>query len=629
MISPMSDAEHLSHIRHSLAHLLAAAVLELYPDTKLTLGPAIDTGFYYDFDFGESPLIKGALPSPACAEASAGRSAGGMFTTPALADSGTPFVKGNKKAQVSETDLPKIEQKMREILKTWKTFEGKEVAPAEARKVCKGNPYKLELIDGIEEKGEKMTLYTSGTFTDLCRGGHTEDAKEMRSAGWKLDRIAGAYWRGDEKNKMLTRIYGLAFATKEELEAYEKQREEAAKRDHKKLGKELDLFTFSDLVGAGLPLFTPRGTIIRDALRERLLSISKKYGMLPVTIPHLAKRRLYEISGHADKFGDELIKVVSRYDEFVMKPVNCPHHTQIYASRPRSYRDLPLRYMESTMQYRDEKPGEIGGLTRVRAITVDDGHIFCRVDQIKDEAKNIAKIIEEFYTAVGLFGKHWVSLSVRDPEHPEKYIGTEEGWKNAEAMLKEISDELSLNAERREGEAALYGPKLDYMFKDSLGREWQLATIQIDFAMPARFKLEYSGQDGAKQTPVMIHHAILGSYERFMAILIEHYAGAFPLWLSPVQVKILPVGEKFMEYAKTVHAQLQAADIRSELDTSNETLGKKVRGAKVEKVPYWIVVGEKEMTDRTVTLENRTGNKSTFLIAQTISHLQTEIKGKK
>lgn len=580
----MSDKTNLEHIRHSLAHLLAAAVLELYPDTKLTLGPAIDTGFYYDIE----------------------------FTTPP-----------------SEADLPKIEQKMREILKTWKDFEEKEVSAAEARKLYKGNPYKLELIDGIVEKGEKITLYTSGTFTDLCRGGHIDDVKEMRSAGWKLDRIAGAYWRGDEKNKMLTRIYGLAFASKDELEAYEKQREEAEKRDHKKLGRELDLFTFSDLVGSGLPLFTPRGTIIRDALKNKLLSISKKYGMLQVTIPHLAKRRLYELSGHAEKFGDELIKVVSHYDEFVMKPVNCPHHTQIYASRPRSYRDLPLRYMESTMQYRDEKPGEIGGLTRVRAITCDDGHIFCRVDQIKDEAKNIARIIEEFYTAIGLFGKHWVSLSVRDPKHPEKYIGTEKDWQSAEKMLKEISDELSLSAERREGEAALYGPKLDYMFKDSLGREWQLATIQIDFAMPKRFMLEYTDSDGKAQTPVMIHRAILGSYERFMAILIEHFAGAFPLWLSPVQVKILPVGEKFITYAKSVHEMLLSADIRSELDESNETLGKKVRNAKLEKVPYWIVVGEKEMTDKTVTLESRAGEKETFTPEQTVKKLQKEISEKK
>jgi len=605
MSSETAKSEHLAHIRHSLAHLLAAAVTKLWPDTKLTLGPAIDTGFYYDFDFSPTTLSRGLDTPPR---------AGG---------------EGEKGARISEADLPKIEQKMREVLKTWKGFEGKEVSAAKAKELFAGNPYKLELIEEIAKRGEKITLYTSGEFTDLCRGGHADDMKEMRNAGWKLDRVAGAYWRGDEKNKMLTRIYGLAFTTKEELEAYEKQREEAEKRDHKKLGRELDLFTFSDLIGAGLPLFTPRGTIMRDALKDRLLSISRKYGMLPVTIPHLAKRKLYEISGHADKFGDELLKVIGHYDEFVMKPVNCPHHTQIYASRPRSYRDLPLRYMESTMQYRDEKPGEIGGLTRVRAITCDDGHIFCRVDQIKDEAKNIAKIIEEFYTAVGLFGKHWVSLSVRDPKHLEKYIGTEEGWRNAESMLKEISDELELKAKRREGEAALYGPKLDYMFKDSLGREWQLATIQIDFAMPTRFGLEYSDADGAKKAPVMIHRAILGSYERFMAILIEHFTGAFPLWLSPVQVKILPVGEKFLAYAKTVRDTLAALDFRAELDESNETLGKKVRSAKVEKVPYWIVVGAKEESEKTVTLESRIGTKETLLLDALASKLTSEIKEKK
>lgn len=536
--------------------------MELYPSAKLTLGPAIENGFYYDIDFGNK-------------------------------------VPGKE-------DLSKIEKKMKELLPSWTDFDKKVANQQGALDLYRDNPYKKELIDDISEKGEPITLYTSGGFTDLCRGGHVENpAKEIDARAFKLTHVAGAYWRGDEKNKMLTRIYGLAFETAKELEAYEAQVEEAKKRDHRKLGKELDLFSFSEMVGAGLPLWSPRGTVLRNELQNRLLEISKRYGMLPVTIPHIAKRKLYETSGHAAKFGDELIRVVSHYDEFVMKPVNCPHHTQIYASRPRSYRDLPLRYMESTMQYRDEKPGEIGGLTRVRSITVDDGHIFCTPDQIKEEAKKIAHIIEEFYTSLGMFGNHWVSLSVRDPQTPDAYIGEPSDWEKAEQMLQSVSDELKLDAKRVEGEAAIYGPKLDYMFKDSLGREWQLGTIQIDFAMPKRFELEYTNESGEKSTPVMIHRAILGSYERFLAILIEHFAGAFPLWLSPVQVKVLPIGEAHHEYAEEVFKALQEAGIRAEMDDSGESLGKKIRGAKVEKVPYFLVIGDNEVKNNQVTLEGR------------------------
>jgi threonyl-tRNA synthetase len=554
--------DNLEHLRHSLAHLLGASVLELYPSAKLTLGPAIENGFYYDIDFGNK-------------------------------------VPGKE-------DLSKIEKKMKELLPSWTDFDKKVANQQGALDLYRDNPYKKELIDDISEKGEPITLYTSGGFTDLCRGGHVENpAKEIDARAFKLTHVAGAYWRGDEKNKMLTRIYGLAFETAKELEAYEAQVEEAKKRDHRKLGKELDLFSFSEMVGAGLPLWSPRGTVLRNELQNRLLEISKRYGMLPVTIPHIAKRKLYETSGHAAKFGDELIRVVSHYDEFVMKPVNCPHHTQIYASRPRSYRDLPLRYMESTMQYRDEKPGEIGGLTRVRSITVDDGHIFCTPDQIKEEAKKIAHIIEEFYTSLGMFGNHWVSLSVRDPQTPDAYIGEPSDWEKAEQMLQSVSDELKLDAKRVEGEAAIYGPKLDYMFKDSLGREWQLGTIQIDFAMPKRFELEYTNESGEKSTPVMIHRAILGSYERFLAILIEHFAGAFPLWLSPVQVKVLPIGEAHHEYAEEVFKALQEAGIRAEMDDSGESLGKKIRGAKVEKVPYFLVIGDNEVKNNQVTLEGR------------------------
>ena len=601
----MKTDDKLAHIRHSLAHLLAAAVLELYPNTKPTLGPAIENGFYYDFEFG------------------------------------TP---------ISDKDLPSIEKKMREILKTWETFHGIEVSANEARDIFSDNPYKTELINEIASRNEKITLYYSGPkknipsvsdllnakrsdflqeienprsakadrdytlhagFIDLCRGGHVENpSKDINPDSFKLSHIAGAYWRGDEKNKMLTRVYGLAFNTEKELGEYEKMREEAEKRDHRKLGKELDLFTFSDLVGSGLPLFTPKGATMREAIVERLQNISKRYGYEKVSIPHIARIELYETSGHAAKFKDEFFYVHGAQSDqkFVMKPMNCPHHTQIYASKPRSYRDLPIRYNELTMQYRDEKPGQLLGLSRVRSISIDDAHIFCRPENIKQEVLNIVKIIEEFYSALNMWKKgetFWVSLSVRDPKTPEKYLGKDENWQKAEKYLEEVSKEMGLDAVRMEGEAAFYGPKLDFKFKDALNREWQLATAQIDFVQPERFGLEYTDKDGSRQTPVMIHRAIAGSLERFMGILIEHYAGAFPFWLAPVQVRVLPVGENQLPYAKEVFEELKKSGIRAELDESNETLGKKVRAVKLEKIPYWIVVGEKEMKENKVTLESR------------------------
>lgn len=560
------------------------AVLEHDPKAKLGIGPATDEGFYYDFEFSDDSLDINSL-------------------------------------------LPKIEKKMRKLAQQNITFDQRDVTLDEIKeKYGNEQPYKLELAEEYAGDGKQLTLVQSGDFEDLCKGGHVDSTKEIDPNAFTLDRVAGAYWRGDENNTMLTRIYGLAFESKEDLDGYLQQREEAAQRDHRKLGKELDLFAFSDLIGAGLPVFTPRGTFIRNQVHDHLLSVSKKYGMQPVTIPHIAKRELYETSGHAAKFGDELIKVISHYDEFVMKPVNCPHHTQIYASRPRSYRDLPIRYMESTMQYRDEKPGEISGLTRVRAITVDDGHIFCTVDHIKQEAKNIAHIIEEFYSAIGLWGKHWVSLSVRDQNDLDAYIGENTDWEKAESMLQDISDELQLGAQRIEGEAAIYGPKLDYMFEDSLGREWQLATIQIDFAMPKRFELEYTADDGTKKHPVMIHRAILGSYERFLAILIEHFAGKFPLWLSPVQVKLLTVSDTHAEYAHTLEQTLVNSNIRVEVDDSDEKLGKKIRNAKTERVPYYIVIGDNEVSDQKVTLEGRDDVKHEGLTEDAlIEHLQKEI----
>lgn len=557
----MEDSEKLYAVRHSLAHVLAMAILKHYPDALLAIGPVTENGFYYDFEFPSN--------SP------------------------------------GEEDLKTLEEDMRKIISQNLSFTKSDISKKEALSRFEKQPYKQKLVDEIIQEGQPLSLYTSGEFTDLCRGGHVENTSEINPDAFKLSHIAGAYWRGNEKNTMLTRIYGIAFESKEKLLEFKKREEEALKRDHRKLGRELDLFTFSPLVGAGLPLFTPKGTLLRSLLQEKLFSISKKYGMKPVTIPHIAKRKLYEISGHAEKFGDELLSVSGNYDEFVLKPVNCPHHIQLYASKPRSYKDLPVRYMESTMQYRDEKPGEIGGLTRVRAITVDDGHIFAQVDDVKNEVKQIAETIREFYTSLGLYGEHWVSLSVRDPKNKDGYVGEESDWEKAEAMLAQVSDELSLNAQRIEGEAAIYGPKLDFVFRDSLGREWQLATIQIDFALPKRFAITYTDNDGKKQTPVIIHRAILGSYERFLAILIEHFAGAFPFWLSPVQVAILPIGEAHKEYAHTVMEKLEEAGVRVELRNEDETLGKRIRTIKMEKIPYFLVCGDGEMEKQTVTVEHR------------------------
>ena len=587
----MNSNEKLAHIRHSFAHLLAAAVLDLYPTAKNTIGPAVDNGFYYDFEFVEP---------------------------------------------ISDKDLKEIEKKMKKTFNGWKDgFSHREVSAEEAKELFKDNPYKLELINEIVSKGEKITLYTSGAFTDLCRGGHVEDMKEMDMDAFKLSHTAGAYWRGDEKNKMLTRIYGLAFETQEALAEYEKQIAEAEKRDHRKLGKELDLFTFSDLVGSGLPLFTPKGQAMREALSDFLWSLSKKYGYQKVSIPHIAKLALYETSGHAAKFKDEFFYVhgAQSDQEFVMKPMNCPHHTQIYASKPRSYKDLPVRLTELTMQYRDEKPGQLLGLSRVRSITIDDAHLFVTPEQIKAEVANIVRIIEEFYKALGMWNKgesFWVSLSVRDPKTPEKYLGKEENWAKAEKYLQEISDEFGLDAKRMEGEAAFYGPKLDFKFTDALGREWQLATAQIDFVQPERFELAYTTAEGKKEFPVMIHRAIAGSLERFMSIMIEHFAGNFPLWLSPVQIKVIPVRDTHNAYAKEINDALSAVNIRTELDDSDENLGKKVRQAKNDKIPYWIVVGDKELESKTVTLEHREkGQIGTISINELLTKLQDEIQNKK
>jgi threonyl-tRNA synthetase len=570
----------LEHIRHSLAHLLGASILELYPGSHITLGPAVDNGFYYDAD------IKG---------------------------------------KIADSDLEKIESKMKELLKTWTTFEKKVLTKDEALEMFKGNTYKEELINGIAEKGEEITIYTSGDFTDLCRGGHIENMKNIKDGSFKIERIAGAYWRGDEKNKMLTRIYGLAFETKEELEAYIHQQEEAKKRDHRKIGQEQKLFTLSPLVGSGLPLLQPKGMIIRKEIENFLWELHKGKGYSQVWTPHITKKELYETSGHAAKFGEELFRVKGGDEEFFMKPMNCPHHMQIFSDNQFSYRDMPVRYFEPATVYRYEKAGQLSGLTRVRAITQDDGHLFCRVSQIGQEVSTIVSIVKSFYTTMGMMEGYRVSLSVRGDDM-SKYLGSNEVWEKAESTLELAAKENNLNYQIVRGEAAFYGPKLDFMFKDAIGREWQLATIQCDFNLPERFELKFVNEKGEEERPVVIHRAISGSLERFMGVMIEHFAGAFPVWLSPNQVTILPISEHQKEYAENIYNKLKEKDIRVTLDDSNESLGKRIRNAKMSKVPYVVVIGDKERDAKVITVEGRKEKLEGITVEDFLERLQIEIK---
>jgi len=557
--------ENIEHIRHSLAHLLAAAVLKHFPDTNPTLGPAIENGFYYDFEF-QNPL--------------------------------------------KESDLEKIESTMRELLPTWSTFTCEEVTPAHAKEFFANNRYKLELIEEIEAKGEPITFYTSGQgdtqLTDLCRGGHVTDMRNIPSDCFKLDSLAGAYWRGSEKNKMLTRIYGLAFSTKKELDEYITMQAEAEKRDHRKIGSALKLFTISQLVGSGLPLFQPKGTILRKELENYLWDLHKDKGYDRVWTPHLAKEDLYKVSGHAGHYLDDMFSVHggTSKEDFFVKPMNCPHHMQIFADNQFSYRDMPVRYFEPATVYRDEKTGQLSGLTRVRALTQDDGHLFCRVSQIENEITTIVGIIKDFYTTMGMMEGYWVRLSVRGDD-TENYLGEDSVWETAESALKNVCDLEKLNYKVGKGEAAFYGPKLDFMFKDAIGREWQLATVQCDFNLPKRFELSFTNEKGEKEQPVVIHRAISGSLERFIGVAIEHFGGAFPTWLSPVQVAIIPVSEKHLDYAHTVKHLLSGFSIRTELFDGNDSLGKRIREAKMNKIPYVLVIGDKEIAENSVTVEKR------------------------
>ena len=584
----MSNNTDLAKKRHSLAHVLLMAVKHHYPHALPTIGPVIDNGFYYDLDFagGEKP---------------------------------------------GSEDLAKLEKTMEEITRKDLPFRHEEVTADQARKLFEMNPYKKELIDGLEKEGKTITIYYTGDdFFDLCMGGHTETTGEIKKGSFKLDKVAGAYWRGDEKNAMLTRIYGVAFDTKEELDEYIVQQEEAKKRDHRILGKQLKLFTFSDLVGPGLPLWTPRGTTIREELNDYVWSLRKKQGYQRVTIPHITKNDLYVKSGHWAKYAEDLFKINTRDGHtFCMKPMNCPHHAQIYASDLRSYKELPLRFSETTMVYRDEQSGELSGLARVLSITQDDAHVFCRESQLEEEVGKVWDIIETFYKTFGL--PLTPRFSRRDPALPEKYMGSDEGWAKAENAIKNIiNTRSSSNWIDGAGEAAFYGPKVDFLAKDSIGRTLQVATIQLDFVQPANFGLEFVNEEGKREQPVMIHCAIMGSIERFMSTLIEHTAGNFPLWLSPTQISILPIADAHQEYAKTVNETLQDADVRAEVDTAKEGLGKKIRNAREMKTPYWAVIGDTEVANGTVTLEHRTEGKiGEMRVEELVSRLTEEIQEKK
>ncbi len=577
----LNEKDQLNNLRHSCAHLLAAAIMQLYPDAKRTIGPSIDDGFYYDFD----------------------------------------------NLKISETDFPKIEKVMRKLAFTWKGFERKEVTSVEAKDLFMDNPYKLELIEEFSNAGDTLTIYKSGEFSDLCRGGHVENPNQVIKF-FKLTKLAGAYWRGDENNKMLTRIYGTAFFTQEELDKYLWLQEEAKKRDHRKLGRELDLFSFSDMVGSGMPLYAPKGALIRKLLTDYVESLQSKQGYTLVHTPQIAKAELFKTSGHYDKYKDDMFRVVSNYskEEFFLKPMNCPQHTQIYAAQPRSYRDLPLRLSDFAMLYRDEKPGELNGLARVRSFSTDDAHIFCREDQVDHEVDIALSMTKEIMNTFGF--KYRYRLSTRDPEHPEKYLGDPKTWDKLESWAVTIMERNQIEYYDGPGEAAFYGPKMDLMATDALGREWQLSTVQIDMVQPERFKLKYIASDGTEQQPVMIHRAILGSAERAMMVLIEHYAGAFPVWLSPVQISLLPISEHELEYAKSVAQSLQNEGLRVEVDESASTLGKKMVRAREQKVPYMAILGKQEVENKTITLKNRAGEQITLNLDETIAKLKQEVASK-
>lgn len=558
-----NDREGKDTFWHSSAHLMAAAIEELYPGVKFGIGPHIETGFYYDIDFMNYPI--------------------------------------------SADDFPKIEKKMQELASQKMQFVRKDVCKSDAIDYFnkKGDEYKLELIDGLEDGN--ITFYESGAFTDLCRGPHLHDTASIKAI--KLLKTAGAYWRGDEKRKQLTRIYAVTFPKKKELDEYLAMLEEAKKRDHRRLGKEMELFTFSQKVGQGLPLWLPKGAALRDRLEQFLRKVQKRYGYQQVITPHIGNVELYKTSGHYQKYGEDSFRPITTPQEgeaFFLKPMNCPHHCEIFASRPRSYRDLPLRFAEFGTVYRYEQSGELHGLTRVRGFTQDDAHLFCTAEQIKEEFCKVIDIILYIFKTLK-FEKYVAQVSLRDPNNKTKYIGTDENWEKAQNAIIEAAAEKGLNTIEVEGEAAFYGPKLDFMVKDALGREWQLGTVQVDYNLPERFGLEYTDADGQKKRPIMIHRAPFGSMERFVAVLLEHTGGNFPLWLTPDQVIILPISEKYMDYAQKVRTHLDEMDIRASVDERSEKTGRKIRDAETAKIPFMLIVGEQEEKDGTVSVR-RHGN---------------------
>ena len=568
---------------HSSAHILAEAILSHYPNAKLGFGPPIDNGFYYDVDFGEEAF--------------------------------------------GEHDFEKIEKTFLELARSGETFERREISKADALAWYREreNPYKVELIEGLED-GD-ITFYQSGNFVDLCKGGHVPNSKVIKAM--KVLKVAGAYWRGDEKNKQLTRVYAITFPKAKELKEHLEMLEEAKKRDHRKIGKELELFTFSEKVGMGLPLWLPKGTRMRETLVEFLKKVQEAAGYQQVVTPHIGKKELYQTSGHWEKYGEDSFKPIQtphEGEEFLLKPMNCPHHCEIYASRPRSYRELPLRLAEFGTVYRYEQHGELHGLTRVRGFTQDDAHIFCRPDQVKDEFKKVIDIVLYIFRVLN-FENYTAQVSLRDPEKPEKYFGSDEQWDSAEQAIIEAAEEMGLPTVHETGEAAFYGPKLDFMVKDALGRQWQLGTIQLDYQLPDRFELEYTGSDNQPHRPVMIHRAPFGSLERFTAVLIEHTGGDFPLWLAPEQGIVLPVSEKHHEYAFKVREQLREAGFRMMVDTSNETVGKKIRNAEVGKYPYMLIVGDKEAEQDAVSVRKRyEGDLGSLKIGDFVARLKADIE---
>ena len=575
-----NDAKGKEAFWHSSAHVLAQAILHFYPNAQLTIGPAIEKGFYYDVDFGDE--------------------------------------------SIGEGDFAKIEKQMLEFARAKSEFKLRPVTKAEALEVYKDNPYKTELISNLEDG--TITFCDHADFTDLCRGGHIPHTRDIKAV--KIMNVAGAYWRGDENNPQLTRVYGISFQKAGELKEYLELLEEAKKRDHRKLGKELELFTFSQRVGQGLPLWLPKGAALRERLENFLKRAQKKAGYDGVITPHIGNKELYVCSGHYAKYGKDSFQPINtpeEGEEYLLKPMNCPHHCELYKATPKSYKELPVRFAEFGTVYRYEQSGELHGLTRVRGFTQDDAHIFCTPDQLKDEFKNVIDLVLYIFKTLD-FTDYVAQVSLRDPEKPEKYIGSDENWVKAESAIIEAADEKGLNTVVEYGEAAFYGPKLDFMVKDALGRSWQLGTIQVDYNLPERFELEYKGSDNESHRPVMIHRAPFGSMERFVAVLLEHCGGNFPLWLTPEQVKILPVSDKYNDYAQEIAQFLEISDIRALVDDRNEKIGRKIRDAEVTKIPYMLIVGEKEATSGELSVRRHgQGDLGTMTREQFVKSIEEEI----